>query len=118
MPRLWMISSASGVVGPLAPSAMILTRLWILFDVGRRDLVLEGGGDEEVGFLLDPSLAGKNLVAGLAGLGFVDRPELVGDGHQLVRVDAAFPAEGIGGLIGLIPARNADAVCRRIPRKA
>ena len=115
MPRFWISASASGVVGPLAPSAMIRTRLWILPTLAPRDLVLQGGGDQEVDFLLDPGVAGQDLVAGLAGLGLVDRPELVGDGHQLVGVDPALALEGVGGLVVLVPAGDADRACRRIP---
>ena len=115
MPRFLISASASGVVGPLAPSAMIRTRLWILADVGAGDLVLQGGGHQEVGLLLDPGVAGQDLVAGLAGLGLVDRPELVGDGHQLVGVDAALALEGVGGLVVLVPTGDADRACRRTP---
>ena len=108
MPRLLMTASASGVVGPLAPSAMILTFVADLLDGLGVDLVLQGAGQEDVDVLLDPGVAGQALVAEGLGLGLVDAAEAVGDGQELLEVDAALLAVGVGGLVVLVPAGHGD----------
>jgi hypothetical protein len=108
MPRSLMTASASGVVGPLAPSPMTLTRAAILLDRLGVDLVLQGAGQEDVDVLLDPGVAVEPLILEGLGLGLVDAAEPVGDGQQLLEADAALLAVGVGGLVGLVPAGDAD----------
>jgi hypothetical protein len=107
MPRCSRMASASGVVGPLAPSARILTRLEILEAFSPVIGVLEGGGDEDVDVLGDPRVAGQDLVAQVGGLSLVDAAEAVGDLAELGEVDAVGAQEGVGLLVFLVPAGDA-----------
>ncbi len=103
-----MTASASGVVGPLAPSAMIRTRLIDLLDRITSDLTFQGAGDQHISFLGDPGIAFVEHVTFGMRLGFIDRAVLVGDGLQELGIDTIGVAESVGTLVRTVPAGNAS----------
>ena len=143
MPRRWRISSASGVVGPLAASATTLALIRSALAGG--DLVLERGRDEDVALDLEDLLVRDRLrageaddraVLGLPGddaldvepVGVVDAARRVGDGddrravlgdHQLRR-DRAGVAEALDDDSGVIEVdvQVARGLCDAVDRAA
>ena len=79
-----------------------------LADVFTGDLVLEGGGDQNVDVLLQPRRTGKDLVAELLRLVLIDTAEAIRDAPKLVKVDAICFTERVGGAVLLVPTGYTD----------
>ncbi len=108
MPRSLSTSSASGVVGPLAPSATIFDRRGDPVDVVAGDLVFERRRDQDLHLLLEPGVGLEDLVTRRLGLLLVDGAEAIGDRQQELDIDAVGFAEGVGAVIVVVPAGDRD----------